>query len=72
MTDKKWRYPNISAAPDHKFRKPEFKERLSLLDEYHPHSRLNTSHFRGFYNLFVMFSMFFLLTKPILNFINRM
>lgn len=71
MKDNKWKYPNISSAPDHKLRKPEFKERLSLLDEYHPHSKLNTSHFRGFYNLAVMFGIVFLFTRPILNFIDR-
>jgi hypothetical protein len=65
-----WRYPNIAAAPDHKLRKPEFKERLSLLDEFHADSKLNTSQFRGFYNLAIMFGMLFLFTKPILNFID--
>ena len=44
----------------------EFKERRSILDEYHTDSRFRKSIFFGYYQLFFMFICFFIVCHPIL------
>ena len=60
----KWYYPNLT--PPSKT-KASYKTGPSILDEINPDSELNKNHFKGFFNLMVIFSVVFLFTKPILN-----
>ena len=67
----RWKYPNIEAPEHYRVKSPVMKPRTSLLDEFSSESKLNSSEFRGFYNLALIFGMFFLFTKPFLNFFER-
>ena len=59
-----WKHPNLPPRP---FTFPNIP---SHLDESNPQSSLNRSELRGFYNLVAIFGFIFLITQPVINFID--
>ena len=60
---KEIQYPNILPSDKQK----GYSIGPSILDHLHPDSSLNKSHFRGFFNMSIIFGFIFIFTKPILN-----
>lgn len=52
-------------------KKKSFLNRRSLLDDYYCDSSISLSDFRGFYTAGVIFGVFYLLTDPILRYLNK-
>lgn len=44
---------------------------LEMSDPYYPHSKLAKSIFSGYYILFFMYSVIFMITYPLLNFLEN-
>lgn len=47
-----------------------FISRVSLLDDYYPSSSIKSSEFKGFYTAGIIFGMFYLVTDPIIRYMN--
>lgn len=60
-----WKYPNLPPRPF------VFKPTASHLDSEDPTSSLSQSPFRGFYNLGVIIGLIFVVTQPIINFMEH-
>ena len=43
---------------------------LEMADPYYPHSHLATSPFSGYYMLFFMYSIYFIVVYPVLNYLH--
>lgn len=43
---------------------------LEMSDPYYPHSHLATSKFGGYYMLFFMYSIYFIIVYPLLNYLH--